>query len=73
MSISRSSSSPPRSIRRNLVRVSPWAFWPTSASSTRSSAFSSADAWTSLRSRSRVIEIEISTRSRMICSTSRPT
>ena len=46
---------------------------PTRASSTRSSAASSAREATSLRMRARVITSEISTRSRAICSTSRPT
>ena len=73
MSTSFSASEPSRSILRNLPRVSLAAFLPTSASSTRSSALSSALAATSLRMRSRVMWIETSTRSRTICSTSRPT
>ncbi len=72
-SISRSFSVPSRSILRNFCRVSVEAFSPHRASSTRSSARISALAETSLRSFSRVSEMEISTRSRMICSTSRPT
>ena len=72
-SISRSLSDPSRSIFRNLLRVSGLAASPTSAFSTRSSARSSAFAATSLRSRSLVMPIAASTRSRTICSTSRPT
>jgi hypothetical protein len=73
ISISRSASEPSRSSLRNFCRVSGLAEVPTSASSTRSSAASSALAATDLRSRSRVIVMPTSTRSRTIWSTSRPT
>ena len=73
ISISLASSSPARSMRRNESRVAGLEPGPTSASSTRSSAAISALVVTSLRSRSRVMPIEASTRSRTICSTSRPT
>src|SRR5712672_95708 len=73
ISISLSLSSPERSFLRNESRVAALELAPTSASSTRSSAASWARARTSLRFRSRVCVIATSTRSRTICSTSRPT
>ena len=73
ISISLSLSSPARSFLRKESRVAGLEAGPTSASSTRSSAASWARACTSLRLRSRVCAIATSTRSRMICSTSRPT
>ena len=72
-STSRVSIVPSRSIRRNFIRVSPLAPSPTRAVTSRSSAASSALAWTSLRARSRVWVMETSTRSRTMLSTSRPT
>ena len=72
-SISLSSNLPWRSSARNFCRVSALALSPTSASSTRSSAAISAFASTSFRWRVRTMWMEISTRSRTICSTSRPT
>ena len=73
ISISLSLSSPARSFLRKESRVAALELGPTSASSTRSSAASWARACTSLRLRSRVWAIATSTRSRTICSTSRPT
>src|ERR1700712_5739005 len=73
ISISLSLSSPARSFLRKESRVAGLEPGPTSASSTRSSAASWARACTSLRLRSLVCAIATSTRSRMICSTSRPT
>ncbi len=73
ISISLSLISPARSFLRKLSRVAGLAPGPTSASSTRSSACCSALASTSLRFFSRVSAMAISTRSRTICSTSRPT
>ena len=73
ISISFSLSSPARNFLRNESRVVALELAPTKASSTRSSAASCARACTSLRLRSRTCAIATSTRSRMICSTSRPT
>ena len=73
ISISLSFISPARSFLRNDSRVAGPEPGPTSASSTRSSAACWARACTSLRLRSRVCAMPTSTRSRMICSTSRPT
>jgi hypothetical protein len=73
ISISLSLSSPARSFLRKDSRVVDEALAPTSASSTRSSAASCARACTSLRFFSRTWAIATSTRSRTICSTSRPT
>src|SRR6516162_9982157 len=73
ISISLSLSSPARSRLRKASLVEALAFSPTSALTTRSSAASCARARTSLRFRSRVCVIATSTRSRIICSTSRPT
>ena len=72
-SISLSSSSPERSIRRNLERVSAAAPSPTSALTSRSSAATSAFACNSLREDSRSMLRLTSTRSRTMLSTSRPT
>ena len=73
ISISFWSSSPVRNILRNLARVSGADDSPTKASRTLSSAIISALLVTSLRMRSRVWLTLISIKSRMICSTSRPT
>src|SRR5271170_6368918 len=73
ISISLSLSSPARSFFRNASLVAALALAPTSASSTRLSAACCALASTSLRFLSRVCVMAISTRSRAICSTSRPT
>src|ERR1700712_2537567 len=73
ISISLSLSSPARNFLRKESRVAALELAPTRASSTRSSAASCARACTSLRLRSLVCAIATSTRSRMICSTSRPT
>ena len=73
ISISLASRSPERNRRRNFSRVSCPALSPTRAVTTRSSAATSARAETALRRRWRVMWIAISTRSRTICSTSRPT
>ena len=73
ISISRSSSSPDRSMRRNLLRVSAAAPSPTRAVISRSSAPSSACACTSFREDSRSMVMLASTRSRAMLSTSRPT
>ena len=67
------SRSPSRSFLRKDWRVASPAFSPTRASRTRSSAASSALAWTSLRCASVAMWMAASTRSRTICSTSRPT
>ena len=72
-SISLAASSPARSILRNLALVSGLAVAPIRASRMRSSVASSARALTSARLRSRFMLRAISTRSRTICSTSRPT
>ena len=66
-------SSLPRRRLRKVSRVAGDAVGPTSASSTRSSAFFSAWARTSLRLASRTSANPTSTRSRMMLSTSRPT
>ena len=73
ISISLSLSSPARSRLRKESLVVALAFSPTKALTTRSSAASWARACTSLRFLSRVWAIATSTRSRTICSTSRPT
>ena len=73
ISISLSLSSLLRSRLRNDSRVAGEALVPTRASSTRSSAFFSACALTSLRRVSRVRLMPTSTRSRTMESTSRPT
>ena len=73
ISISLSLSSPARRRLRKASLVEALAFSPTRAVTTRSSAASWARARTSLRFRSRVCVIATSTRSRTICSTSRPT
>jgi hypothetical protein len=76
MSISLSSSSPSRSFLRNLWRVtlsSSDALNPTSTSRMRSSAASCARVRTRFTACSRVCFTLISTRSRMMVSTSRPT
>src|SRR5262245_53331294 len=73
ISISLSSSSPARSFLRNDSLVAALALAPTSALITRSSAATCARAATSLRLLSRVRMMATSTRSRTICSTSRPT
>ncbi len=73
ISISLSLSSSLRNLRRKDSRVDSLAPAPTSASMTRSSALSCALASTSLRLVSRTSPMPVSTRSRTICSTSRPT
>src|SRR5262249_47756709 len=73
ISISLSFNSPSRSFLRKLSRVAGLAPGPTKALSTRSSADCSARVRTSLRFLSRTSAMPISTRSRTICSTSRPT
>ena len=72
-SISVSSNSPPRSFFRNISLVVSRASLPAIASITRSSEDRTAFARTSSRICERVIAIAPSTRSRIICSTSRPT
>ena len=72
-STSLSSSSPARSMRRNLARVSPPAPSPTSAVTSLSSACNSALACTPLREDSFSMVMLTSTRSRTMLSTSRPT
>src|SRR5262249_8699103 len=73
ISMSLSLSSLALSRLRNASRVAAEALVPTRASSTRSSAFLSACALTSLRPVSRVLVMPTSTRSRTMESTSRPT
>ena len=72
-STSFSSSSPSRSMRRNLARVSLPALSPTSALTSLSSACASALACTPLRELSFSMVMLTSTRSRTMLSTSRPT
>ena len=73
ISISRSARAPSRSILRNFCLVSSLAETPTSASKILSSAAIAAFSLTSLRILSRVLLMAMSSRSRIIDSTSRPT
>ena len=73
ISMSLLSSSPALKRCRKLLRVSSLASLPAIASITRFSAASSADAWTSFLIFSLVWVMALSTKSRIICSTSRPT
>ena len=73
ISTSLSSSSPSRNFLRNASRVVGEALAPTSALSSRSSAARWARACSALRFSLRTMAMATSTRSRTICSTSRPT
>jgi hypothetical protein len=73
ISTSLSSSSPARSRLRKLSRVAGPEPGPTKASRIRSSAAASARVVTAVLRFSRTMPIAASTRSRTICSTSRPT